>query len=182
MNELVKSSLRNAFQVECYKPLLEVINRPNFLFNGVRISKLLNELLHLIHIGLCSEALWCQMTWSKLFETKFIMGMRSNYLSFWNKIVEFSNRCKKHLFISTLEILMLLSVKESNKIWNSCNSESLTAVSSYLSVHCNKNKIWIVVCLGSTFKSRLNAHTRRARWAPEIDNKTWSLFNQFLKD
>jgi hypothetical protein len=85
------------------------------------------------------------MAWSELPERKLVMGMSSDHFAFGDQLAKLSNRGKKHLFICSFEVLVLLSIQKSNEVRNGGDTESLSTIPGDLGVYCHKNKIWIVV-------------------------------------
>jgi hypothetical protein len=96
-----------------------------------------------------------------------------NKLTFWYLICQLSYRREKRWLISSLKVLELLSIEEGNEIWDGVDLESLSSILRLLSVDSCEHQILIIIRLGSSLESWLDAHAWRASWGPEIDNETW---------
>ena len=96
------------------------------------------------------------------------MGVSSYHFAFWNKFTKFCDGREQHLLVCTLEVLVLLSVKECNKVWNGCHTKCLAAISSHGGIYSHKYQVGVVIRLGSALKSWFDPHARGTCWAPEI--------------
>lgn len=121
------------------------------------------------------------MGWFEMLEYKLIMLFRTYEFSFWNSLGKICHQLCQASLICTLDLVYLLSVKESDKSWNSRNIKCSSNISCLMCITTCEYKIWIFIRSSQTFKSWFYHVTRTATRAPKIDNKSWMIFKNFLK-
>lgn len=99
---------------------------------------------------------------SKLIKAQLVMGMNSNNFALRNPLAQIGNCLEKDWLVCSFKILMLLAIQESNEIRDGLDSESLSTVSSNLSIDCYKLEVRIFITFGSTLECWLDSHARRA--------------------
>lgn len=170
MNEVINCWLRNAIKFEFFEPLLEILDFSNFFLNSLRINKFDNKLLHFVHIYLSNESLRSQMIWFELSKLELFMGMSAHHFSNWYFFRKLSYGLEELRLICSFEVFELLSIMESNEIWNGIYLESTWCISHFLSVASCEDQIWIFVGFGCALKCRFDPHAWWAGWAPEVND------------
>ena len=79
------------------------------------------------------------MSWLELLERKLIMIACFNDFTLWYLLSQFCNSREELWFIGSFEVLVLLTIQESNKVWNGVDLECLGGVLSLLCVDGGKD-------------------------------------------
>lgn len=74
------------------------------------------------------------MSWLELLERKFVMVASFNDFTLWHLLSQFCNSREELWLIGTFEVLVLFTIQESNKVWNSVDLECLGGILSLLCV------------------------------------------------
>ena len=179
LNKIIDGFLWNALKIKYSKPLFEFWNISNLIFDSIRFSKLLDNLLHFFNIALSVESLWSQMCWFKLFEQNFIMMACLHNFAYWNLIGNLCNGREKLWLISTFKILVLFTVQEGYEIWNSSYVEFTSCIRSLLGIDSAENHVLIFIGLRCCFKSWFDSHTWWTAWRPKVHYNSWEIFDNF---
>lgn len=118
---------------------------------------------------------------SELIKAQLVVSLNTYNLALRDLFTQFCNRLEQDWLIRTFEVFVLFSIQESYEIRDGGNSVSLRTFSRDLGVDCDELKIWVFITFSSTFESWLDSHTRRAGWAPEINDHTGCLFDNLLE-
>lgn len=114
-------------------------------------------------------------------ELEFVMSVGSHHFALRDHVIKFGDGGEQKALVGTFEVFVLFTVVEGDKIWDTSNMETLSAISGHLCINSCKNKIGIFIWFSSTLKNWFNSHARRTRRAPEINDKSWALLYQLLE-
>lgn len=78
-------------------------------------------------------------------ELKFVMSVGSYHFALRDHVIQFGDGGEQKALVGTFEVFMLFTIVEGDKIWNTGNMETLSAIPGHLCIDSCKNKIRIFI-------------------------------------